>query len=789
MRYLTNILLLCTPLVSAEQLTQWQDKAIQERHAAIRAIRNICSEVDEILLHLNVNDTPNAAALENTDMPQGAAGETVAEADGGMLFDAANSRVTYINNVRVSDARALLRCARRLYVQLPQSSLTERQEGAREAINHNKQPSRPAPKQPAVVTEKTASEPTVVAEEIPGLPMADAPATIAVPVDEPPINITTDEAVIDSKKNCILLTGSTNKSPGLHLRRGQNEVTLQATRQGGAPIIMADANGDILINSGKIYISWQDREGQPCSLHSEADTIYYRAAEHSLLINGKTNLRTPQGTLAFTKGAVINLEPADTAPTKDGFMSQFTNVRIAGITRAEAWGEVVATSAADSQHPAGEIHGDHLIYDAKTGTCLTEGSHCKLVYGRNTIQTDGSLRLEPNGDIYLSGTEITGTYERTSPQDGKTAIQGQFRTADTLVFSAAEQTITAPKGITLRDDFTQFACTGALILTLQKSATARNTPSIGNLNLAIAQYDDISYACASGQVVLHHGDTPGKADTVLQASEAELNLLTGEGTLTAGSGQVASIHSQGYELTATSAKTPALVELAANGDIHITGEQITAQMVEKDGATRIQAYNNLHLTRATGELKIGPNSRITSPDGILTANGPLTATLHPGAPNNARPVLPRYPHLVYNYDGLSKAYTPQGGTIRTEQASMQCTGPITVELNPNPPVKSNSPTAAIKHATAEGKVAIAGKDSTGRLITAAGDKATLNGATGEKRLTGRQVTLADAYNIHTAYGPGAQVIIDKKNNARITGARHSTTATRIPDQIEQQKKK
>lgn len=784
MRHLPSILLLCAPAVLATPLVPWQSEAIQERQASIHAIRTICKEVDELLLHLNVNDTPDTAALENSSMPQGAPGETIAEADGGMLFDAAHSRITYINNVRVNDQRARLRCTRRLYVQLPQSTLNDRQDGAQQAMTH----STPAPaSQPA---DNTAAAADIA--PLPGLiPQADTPATLVAPIEQPPVDISADEAVIDTKRNCILLIGSTQQSPAIHLRRGHDELTIHPTGQSTAPVMFADANGDIMICSGKLRLTWQDQEGRPHELESEASTIYYRAANHTLLIPGSCRINTPQGTLCFQTGAAITLEPAPHQPAKTGFMSQFTGVRLAGVRRAEAWGQVIASAPADPRHSASEIRGDHLIFDAHTGSCLVQGHTCLLTYGSNTLQTDGSIRLEPNGNIYLSGDSISGTYERPAPRPSLPPIQGKFHTADTLVFSAAEHTITAPHGITLQDAYSDFSCTGPLVLTLRRrSHAAASAPSFGNLNLAITRYDDLSHARASGHVVLHHcTTTPGTIDTELTASEADINLLTGEATLTAASGEQASLRSGDYSLAASSPSSPSLVELNAAGDIRVTGEQINASLPTAQGPAHLLASQSLQLTRADGQILVGPHSRISSPQGILTANGTLTLLLHPGEPEQARPILPRFPHLIYNFDGLSQASTPQGGTLRTAQASMQCSGPITVHMNPNPPAQASSPISAILHASAQENVALAGKDSMGRIISASGDKLTINGTTGEKRLTGRQVSLADAYNTHTASGPSAQVVIDQHNNARISGSRQTTTATRIPDQIEQNKKR
>jgi hypothetical protein len=189
----------------------------------------------------------------------------------------------------------------------------------------------------------------------------------------------------------------------------------------------------------------------------------------------------------------------------------------------------------------------------------------------------------------------------------------------------------------------------------------------------------------------------------------------------------------------------------------------------------------------TGKLELGAGAHVEAPQGRLTANGPLYITLRKGAEEKARPLLPQFPHLVYNFDGLQQADTEQGGTVQSAQAAMRCTGKIHVAMSSNTQ-DDKSPIAGLDMATAEGNVAVTGKDSTGRMLTAYGDKLTINGQTGEKRLSGQKVILQDKDNTHTASGANAAVIVDKNNNVRVTGAKQSTSATNLRKQIEKQQK-
>ena len=56
-----------------------------------------------------LGELPPPATDADTSLPERSGSDTVAVADGGMIFDAGNSRVAYINNVRLADPRLELR--------------------------------------------------------------------------------------------------------------------------------------------------------------------------------------------------------------------------------------------------------------------------------------------------------------------------------------------------------------------------------------------------------------------------------------------------------------------------------------------------------------------------------------------------------------------------------------------------------------------------------------------------------------------------------------------------------
>ena len=790
------------------------DDSIRERQATLRQMEASRQEVDAALRALgsppreasagastdtSTKTSPNASAeARNDELPTPVAGETVAVADGGMLFDTNNSRITYLDNVRVNDARLRMRCSHRLYIQLPRQTSSEQKKKAIKASSKPSSrltPSQQETTQPTFSQQKASQQETSQpASSQQGTPRPETctPTEVAAPAPrvEEALDIRAREAIVDTEANQILLMGGKKT---LALRRGQQELLIEPTGETPNICLLADTNGDIYLPGGKISLTWVDEQGKKNRLNTEGGLVYFHAESRRLLIDGASFLETEEGTLRCRESLVLSFreeEKEKPSSPPGGFMPRLTSLRLAGIAGAEARGQVELTLAGTESRPPSELRGDALDYDGLTGACHLSGRECLLVFGNNWLSTDGDVKLAGNGDIFLTGNRIEGTYERPVSGGSDAVVQGRFHTVSALTFRAGDNTLTAPDGLTMKEENGSFSCTGPLELELMtRPGEEPPTPKRGIPVLAIARCHDVARLHASGQVALHREETPEAPAMELEGSDLEANLQTGEALLTAAGGQQARIRYGLYELAATDPGKPSSLQLNEKGDVDVRGARVLATLPDQGEQVRVSCSRSLHLLREEGRLLLGPDATITSPRGILTTKGEMEAQLLAGEPEKAKPVHPRFPHLVYNVAGLRSAATREGGTLQTGQGSMQCTGPISLVMNPTTKGTDDSPLATIQSASASGQVAVAGRDNTGRLVRATGNLLEYNDKTRLLRLSGQRVTLADAYNTHTASGPNACVTMDEHRVTRITGANHTTTATRIHEQQEQQKQK
>ncbi len=558
----------------------------------------------------------------------------------------------------------------------------------------------------------------------------------------------------------------------------------------GAPAqALADTNGDIMLTGATLEMSWANTQGQISTLTNTGGVAYYRAEDGKLILTGASDLKTPEGSISCTEELCISLqqEPRE-SDDENEVMPQFGQFRICGVSAVSAYGNVIATRPAIANTAAASVSGDKLTYDGTTGACRISGKNTTLIYGDNKLCTSGSVSLAENGDITLQGETISGNYSRPGQDKEAAPIAGSFCTNGNIHFDAATGTITAPAGIALKDAYCDLAATGPVTLTLAKDpkSTLPERKKLGMLNPAIATYSGVEHICATGGINIHYIQDPQKAGLTLLAGDADIDLVHGTVSLTT-TGTTA-LQYDDFRLTADSGGAPTSLVLSAEGDLTMSGEKLTAELPTKDGVAHIHCTETLTLHREAGHLQLGAGAILEAPQGRLTANGPLRLTLLPGEPEKARPLLAQFPHLVYNYAGLKQADTEQGGTIQTPEAAMRCTGPIHVSMADTPASGSSAPESAIQLATAEGDVAVTGKDSTGKTLTAYGDKLSINGNTGQKRLSGKKVILQDTHNTHTASGDNAAIVLDKNNNVRVTGTKQSTTASNIRKQIEKQQK-
>ena len=780
---------LCIPILSAAPAASYKIDLQQSQQRATtwqQQIAQVATELEE--LGVEVNSAAAQAEIPETE-------DTVAVADQGLLFDTANSRIIYLGNVRLRDARAHINASEQLHIYL--QDLTEDKKGKEDAP--------PAPLADATLTEGIATEEAEAeqpapdttesreneATEKPAAPVAEAveaelpaesAATIKAPATEP-ARIDTHSAIADSINNAILLYAPAGGKEIL-MQQGQNMVRITPGATTPARIL-ADPEGNILLEGGEVNVQMVDEEGGITTLKTTGGLAYYHAASHTLHAPGSTIFTHPDGSLQCTQHLCITLVPAEQEKeTKAGFMSQFTGLRFDGISTATAQGTVVMTGPATEGRAALRAEGDTLTYDGKTGECSLTGQKSRLCYGSYDVYTNQGVHLLANGDIELHGSDIHGTYERESDEPGK-MLQGTFKANAPVVFRADHGTITTDKGLCMKDAESDFSCTGLAELKLSpKEGASEPERKPGMPNLAIARYGGVSRAKAIGNVTAHLYE-PGtqKCTGELKAASLESDMVTGETLLTGEPGQPLIALYEGNRIVSTPAPgQTATMQMLANGDLRLNGATIDATMVNEHGTTTAHCNDYVRLIRAENRLETGSSTKLKAPTAILTTTGSLSARLSGTGEPVATAPKTGFRSFRFNYNGIEEATTGQGCTLRTEEGSMQCTGPVRIVLD-NKAKTGDSPMGSVKYATAAGDVALAGKDSEGRLLRATGDLLTIDSATGMKVLSGQRVTLGDAYNTHIITGKGAAIRIDAKNNVKIVGGSHKTHATKVREQL------
>lgn len=710
--------------------------------------------------------------------------DTVAVADRGLLFDTANSRIIYLGNVRLRDARAHLNAAEQLQIHLlnltddsKETPEPEPQE-ADSLTEVTEIPAAPA-EEAATKTEAATAEAEAEAQPTPDAAQEAAPAT-------EPAQINTHSAIADTINNAILLHAPA-AGEDIYMQQGENHVRI--TPASDAPArILADPQGNILLEGSIIDLRMVDKNGGVATLNTKGGPVFYHAATHTLHAPGNSAFTHPDGTLTCTESLGVVLKPAETqAKEKEGFMSQFTGLRFNGISTATAKGQVVLTGVAKDERPAMRAEGDTLTYYGETGECSLEGSRCRLAYGQFDVHADEGLHLLANGDIELRGKDIHGTYERASGTPGQ-MLSGNFKANAHVIFKADTGIITTEKGIFMQDDEMDFSCTGPAQLVLSpKEGAVEPEQKSGMPNLAITRYGDVARAKATGNVVAHRFE-PGTRKCIgeLKAAIAETDLETGETLLTGEPGEPLIALYEGNRIVATpAAGRAATMQLLANGDLKLNGDTIDATMVNKDGTTTARCRDYVRLIRAEDRLETGSSTELHAPTVILTTNSSLSAKLASSGKERKEPTPGKkgFGRFQFDYTGIQEATTDSGCTLRTEQGSMQCTGPVHIVMEPEGAGKSAA-MGGMKYATAAGNVAIAGKDSSGRLMRATGDHLKIDSSTGLKVLSGKRVTLSDANNTHIITGKGAAISIDARNNVKITGSSHKTHASNVRQQLD-----
>lgn len=761
-----KLLTMMPALLLAAGSPTWAENAALLLHLQ-QQISSLAADMQELELSAhNLAKLPPATFDPHAPMPERPEGQSAAVADSGLVFDNEASRLTYLGNVRLNDPHLQLRAAHSLYIALPKAQ-------------QEKQPAKQASP-----TAATATPPQPSAQ-------ATAPTPQAPPAPEAqPAQAVVHNAAVDIPNSRVLLQGR-KATPSLSLTRGADSALLQCTADGEAAQVFSNAAGDVLLLGSHMVFTWHSNTGETWTLEASAGPVYYEAAQRCLTVLGEARVASPNGSLHCTRQLSITFAPAaqQAGSAQDSPFSAFRAMQFKEVEHVSATGDVVLHAPATDKRPESTLRGDLLENDATTGDCLVTGADCSATHGGYSLAHARKVQLLGNGDalIEAAGDRITGTYERPHPADpASPPLAGTWSTPGPLYYSAADNTLTTPDGLELRDSLTTFRCTGELRARLIASAKpAERRP--GMPNLMIANQQGVAHVLAQGDVHLQNQAAGQLAACELMGDSLEAHVPTAQTTLLASAGHRAYVSYGAYALTAqAAADAGASIHLQENGDIQALGAAIHGTLPSDKGAISADCTHELRLQREAGVLTLGGPARIESPDGILTTGSELQAVLAHGSGPSRAPA--NYPQLNYNYDGLSSAHTSSGGTLRSTQISMQCEGAIHVELQPNASPNAD-PRQNLRAASAEKHVQLAGRDATGRLLRAVGDTLTYDPATRCFYLRGSRVTLSDANNTHTASGRGACVTIDPRNNVRISGAQQTTTARNIQQQVENNKKK
>lgn len=748
--------MLAFPL-AAQAIPSWVTEAQAERQSTMRELDAQMQAALDSLRELGVDIELTPPEGADDSMPRTEGTKTVATADGGLFFDTKNSRLAYLSNVRIKDQHAHLRCREALFLSLP-PELTSRGKDRASSTLSSKNATVPAPAATPKKKKKAATAP-------------DLPASIRA-----------DKALVDAGTGQVYLTAK----EGITVTQGENEVSV--TPADGLPSValLTDGTGDILITKGSVKVDWTDSDGSKFTVQTEDCDIFFQRSTHRVAICGKCSMTSPQGSISCQDYLVIKLDATE-EPQKDegaiSLLTQFSGMKVNGLAAVSAKGQVLFSTPATETRPAAMLAGDELEYDAEVGSCSLSGEECRITYGKQSLYTKGSLVCAPNGDITLSGDEIRGTYERPAGSPEEAPLPGEFSTKGKLTFTAATGVIHAPAGITTKDPLTSVNCTGPVEVALRKSGkkTAADSSKTGGLNLALMEYDEPATLRASGGVHISHCDGKDAQPMELTCEDLAIDIPGSTLRLSSPAGARTHLKFGTAEVTAEGEQTASELNIAENGDISLTGDKLLCSMPSDKGDTRINCGGYLRLEKASGTVTVGPGSELTSPSAVITANEELKLVLSPGEEKPGRKDK-QFAQFDYNFDGLLSAHTAAGGSVRTEQGSMQCTGEIAVEMAPEGAPKGQDALAGVKSAVARGNVRIAGKDKSGKMLRASGSTLSLL-PNGSIRLSGSSVTLSDSINTHTASGGNAAVTVDKYRNVHITGEKHTTTATRIHDQI------
>ncbi len=728
----------------------------------IRAMVNdLSAQMNQVMGAIAANSDEFIGALEvqqESELPPEpvASHDTVVDCTQGLFFDATNSFLNYLGQVRLRDPRLHLNCES-LILQLEKRRVNQ------ETVQMGGQLDQPA-KLDLNPNEESQSEPVI--DET---------------VLTSPISMDAKQVFVDMQQRRIYASGD-----AINIKHSRGEFCVKG---GDSSALIDDAEGVIYLQGAQISGFSISETGERSEFSTEGYVLYLLDLD-SLLLAKNNYVKTPQA--ALTCRGLLRLKMiAEPEQGKSGGLR--LNRSYQALSYVTALDDVVITGT----HADGktyELKGDLLSYDAQKGEFIMTGEQCSLAFDTQTMNAQGNAmaRLYADGSVKVKGDDISGDYQRAS-QTNQELLTGRYQTKGEISMPAADGQLHFPSGLKAQDAELDFSCTSDLVIEFERDLSVVSKQEKSSLlvlpRLQFSNLKGIAQVYASGDV---QAKGLGEFDMFAQGESFSANLLAGTAQIKSKPAQWAQFTYQGAQLKARSEDAAADLQLLTNGDIIIEGDVIEGYMPDKDNQSGMffETQKSVVLRDAESLLVMDYPVRLQTSQGIFSSQGGIQALLRKELKYAEKEATQAgFARLQFNYVGLERADAMRDSAFQSAQLSMQCDGPMHIMMTEEGQIGKDVMLKGLKYAEANGNVRFMAKDNQGDLYRATGDQLSVDGIEGTKRLSGNRVTLNSSKKAHEASGAGAQVLVDAQNNVTLSGASQTSVVSDIKEQMGEAYKK
>lgn len=695
--------------------------------------------------------------------------DTIVDSTEDMFFNSEKSMISYFGEVRLRDPRLHLNC-KRLYLQLEQKRVQEESTELSSAMNLE-----------MGVTHSTGAQASGGMDLSPSQD-AQQNAVMRREKDTTPVSMDAQEVLIDMKEKWVFAVGDL-----IEIKHSKGEIRAN----GGQPFaLIADNEGLIYVSGEQIEGFTINEEGERSEFYTEGYVLFVLESD-SLMLAKNNRIQMPQAQIECSGLLRMRLlADENQGETKEGKLK--LNRAYKGLSYVSGVDDVIVTGTHRDGSPF-ELKGDLLSYDAKIGEFVMTGEQCDLAFGEQNMSSvgDATARLYADGSFKIHGADISGNYQRQA-RTSDSLMMGQFQTRKELYMSADDGKLYFPHGLKAQDAEMDFTCSREIVAEFEReepeAQSAQNTGAVLP-DFQFSRIKGLSKVHASGDIV---AKGLGEFDAYMQGDELDADLIEGTARIQAKPAQWAQFTYQGAQLKARSQEKAADLQLLPNGDVLVLGDYIEGYMPAREGksSASFETQNRMFLQDAQSLLVVEDPVRMQTEQGLFISPSGVTAKLRRDMTEvgDSSSESAGFARHHFNYTGVEQAESKAGGSFQSDQFSMQCDGLMQVFMDEAGKVGKDPMLASVKRAVANDFVRFVVKDGNGDLYRATGDKLTIDGAEGTKLLTGSRVTLNSGTKAHEASGKGAQVLVDAKNNVRLSGEYQTSVVVDIQEQMSREGK-